>query len=510
MNSFPISVSQIAEGMNNASSALSAAGNSLDESVALLAAANVTVQNASKSSTALRTITARLRNSKAELDELGEEVMTTAKYQELLNMLTDNGVKIVDEATNKYNSTYEIMRQLSEVWGGLTDGVRAALTTQLAGVRNVDVFNSILTNFKETAVGAMDAMSNSAGTLSNAYDEYLNTAAAHIISLKAAWQELAQSAIDSGAVNSIIDAGKSIVEILNTVASSPVFKTISSIVEALFKLIGVLTKVANQTGLINTLLNSFAVFAAANGIFGGLDKIGDRLLKLSDTAKRGKDAMLGLAESSYAAGNMIKNIAIPATVAVAAISALYNGLKYISEWNVRIAENAGHAAEEYRKQAEQLAGDVEDVNKELETNSKRLEELYEKLNSGAITRAELAEINTLELTNDQLETKIALMKEEQQIAQENADLEKERQFQAQNRDKLYRDTSGGYAYTDYQMYLKNGLQEEAEKLLPQIEQGNAAQTLHSYGEELQRNVDRYEQLTGYQAKNLELTEDQKQ
>lgn len=42
-NNFPISVSQIAEGMKNASSALAAAGNSFDQSVALLTAANTTI-----------------------------------------------------------------------------------------------------------------------------------------------------------------------------------------------------------------------------------------------------------------------------------------------------------------------------------------------------------------------------------------------------------------------------------------------------------------------------------
>lgn len=69
-NNFPISVSQIAEGMTNASSALSAAGNSFEQSVALLTAANTTIQDASKSSTGLRTIAARIRNTTTELDEL--------------------------------------------------------------------------------------------------------------------------------------------------------------------------------------------------------------------------------------------------------------------------------------------------------------------------------------------------------------------------------------------------------------------------------------------------------
>ena len=43
-NNFPISVSQIAEGMNNASSMLAVAGNSFEESVALLTAANTTIE----------------------------------------------------------------------------------------------------------------------------------------------------------------------------------------------------------------------------------------------------------------------------------------------------------------------------------------------------------------------------------------------------------------------------------------------------------------------------------
>ena len=42
-NGFPISVSQIAEGLNNASSALAGAGNTFEQSVALLTAANTTV-----------------------------------------------------------------------------------------------------------------------------------------------------------------------------------------------------------------------------------------------------------------------------------------------------------------------------------------------------------------------------------------------------------------------------------------------------------------------------------
>ena len=86
-NHFPISVAQIAEGMTNAGSTLKVAGNSIEQSIALLTAANTSVQNVNKSSTGLRTIAARLRRSETELNELGETV-TTAKYQQMVDMLT--------------------------------------------------------------------------------------------------------------------------------------------------------------------------------------------------------------------------------------------------------------------------------------------------------------------------------------------------------------------------------------------------------------------------------------
>lgn len=132
-NGFPISVSQIAEGMTNASSALAAAGNSFDQSVALLTAANTTVQDAARSSTGLRTIAARLRNVKTELDDLGE-TMTEAKYQELVSSLTDAKVSLVDQ-NGELRSTYDILKDLAAVWDDLSSGEQAALATNIAGKR---------------------------------------------------------------------------------------------------------------------------------------------------------------------------------------------------------------------------------------------------------------------------------------------------------------------------------------------------------------------------------------
>lgn len=131
LNNFPISVSEIAEGMNNVSSTLAAAGNSFNQTVALLTGANATIQNISKASTGLRTIAARLRNTTTDLEELGED-MTDAKYDELVKKLTDLKVSLVD-VNGEYRSTYDIMADIAKQWENMSSMEQAALATAIAG-----------------------------------------------------------------------------------------------------------------------------------------------------------------------------------------------------------------------------------------------------------------------------------------------------------------------------------------------------------------------------------------
>ncbi len=213
-NNFPISVSEIAAGMNNASSALAAAGNSFEQSVALLTAANTTIQDAAKSSTGLRTIAARIRNTKTELDDLGE-VMTKANYEELVQMLTDAGVALTT-ANGEYRSTYDILSDIAAMWDKMDNMRQAALATALSGTRQQAVFYSIIEQFKE-ASGAMDAMANSSGALDKAFGIYLGSAQAHINQFKAAFEKLSSDFIQADFISGIVDFGRYLIEILDAI-----------------------------------------------------------------------------------------------------------------------------------------------------------------------------------------------------------------------------------------------------------------------------------------------------
>lgn len=214
-NGFPISVSEIASGMMNASSAMAAAGNSFDKSVALLAAANTTLQDANKSSTGLRTITARIRKTDSELNDLGE-AMTESAYEDLVGALTKYNVSLRD-ANGEYRDTYDIMKDIAAVWNEMTSSEQAALAELAAGNRQQTVFYSIIKNFDSVAAASMEAMGNAGGAMQDAYGEWMDSITAHIETFKAAFEGLANDLIQSDLLKGLIDIGTWFINIADTV-----------------------------------------------------------------------------------------------------------------------------------------------------------------------------------------------------------------------------------------------------------------------------------------------------
>ena len=211
-NNFPIGVAELAEGINNAGSMLASAGNSYEQMFALLTSANATVQDISKASTGLRTIAARIRNTTTELDDLGE-AMTKADYEGLISSLTQAKVALTD-SNGDFRSTYDILKDLAEVWNELSSIDQAAISKALAGTRQQNVLASILTQFQE-AENAMVSMDESAGTLSESYGIYLDSISAHVEQLKAAWVEFSNDFLNSDFIKGAVDTLSGILKILD-------------------------------------------------------------------------------------------------------------------------------------------------------------------------------------------------------------------------------------------------------------------------------------------------------
>lgn len=135
-NRFAITSQGIGEALRLSASALSEGGNSLDESIALITAANEVVNDPSSVGTALKTLTLRLRGSKTELEEMGEDVTgmatTTSALQAKLLALTGGKVDIMLDANTFKNST-QILREMAEAWEDMTDIQRASALELMGG-----------------------------------------------------------------------------------------------------------------------------------------------------------------------------------------------------------------------------------------------------------------------------------------------------------------------------------------------------------------------------------------
>ena len=204
MNEFAVSSAQIGSGLNESASALATANNSLEESAAMLTAITEITQDAASAGNALKTLSLRLRSTKAELTEMGEESEgafdTVAKMQEHIKGIT--GFDILNEKGD-YKSTYEIMRGIASVYEKLSDTERASLLESLAGKTRANQVAALLNNFK-TAEKALDASLNSMGTAVKENAIYLDSIEGRLASLKSTAQSTSQNLIDTQAIKTVV------------------------------------------------------------------------------------------------------------------------------------------------------------------------------------------------------------------------------------------------------------------------------------------------------------------
>lgn len=133
-NRFAVDARDLGAGVKDAGAAFAVAGNDFNQTVALLTATDEVMQNMSKSSTALRTVAARLRNTAETLSTMGEETDFAAesitKLQYQMRQLT--GVDIMLDA-DTFRSTYDILKDISLVWDEITDVQQADVLRLIGG-----------------------------------------------------------------------------------------------------------------------------------------------------------------------------------------------------------------------------------------------------------------------------------------------------------------------------------------------------------------------------------------
>lgn len=221
LNNFAISSTGIGEALLNSASSLHAAGNTLDESIALITAANEVVQSPEKVGTAMKTLSMYIRAAKVEAEEAGIETdgmaNSVSELREQILTLTRNRVDIM-ESDSDFKSTYQIVKELAAIWGTLKETEQAAITELIGGgVRNSNVLNALLKNFS-TAEEVVAKSMTSAGSAMEENEIFLESIQGKINQFTAAWQELSKTIFDSGFIKFIVEFGTVLLNTLNSIA----------------------------------------------------------------------------------------------------------------------------------------------------------------------------------------------------------------------------------------------------------------------------------------------------
>lgn len=229
-NNYAISTDGIATALQDSGSALVAAGNDFDKSVALVTAANSVVQDPSKVGAGLRTIALRLRGTTAEeLSSMGEDteglVETTSKLNSNIKSLTavngKAGISILDMNGN-YRDTYDILKDISQVWNDigkqdLADGQnrQAALLEMMAGKNRSNILASILQHPELLTDVYNDSANNYQNSAQNELNTYLDSIEAKTTKIKESWSQLWQSEGTTNTFKGLLDVGNGAVGLLN-------------------------------------------------------------------------------------------------------------------------------------------------------------------------------------------------------------------------------------------------------------------------------------------------------
>ena len=234
-NNFSISTSDLAQSLQRSSGALIAAGNDLDEAIALTTAANAIIQDPESTGSALKVISMRLRGTSVkEIEEAGEDtdgvIETVSKLEKKVKELTavngKLGVSILDVNGN-YKDTYEILQEIADVWEEIgeadkNDGMnrQAALLEALAGKVRSQTLASLLQN-PDMLREVYESSKVSEGSAQRENEEYLASIEAHIQILTAKWQEFWNSAINRDQINWILDRAGDLLDIAKEIGTIP-------------------------------------------------------------------------------------------------------------------------------------------------------------------------------------------------------------------------------------------------------------------------------------------------
>lgn len=395
------------------------------------------------------------------LEYIGDVEELSGKIADLTKTASKpGGISLfTDETKTTYKSTYQLLKDISEIYNELTDKQQAGLLEALAGKRQGQIVAATINNFSAVEE-ALKNMENSAGSAEAEMEIIRDSAEYAMNRLKETFTSLAQHSVSRGGLKDLINVGTTILEIVDGIVSQ-----IGLIPTILTTIFGIMSAKKNiQTGFFDAMIKDNGKIGfnfmgaqvgkgwserrtalkaemteyknAVNTLYNGM-KNGQQeteafknayvkamsssslaVQEFANKAKAGtattKDlnkatATLGKTANSTHRYVKLLNTAISMLTSMGismAINAIITGFQKLANW----VKDSKESANEYADEAKNIESQIEDINEQLVTTQKRINELKAIENPTIIEQEEL---DKLQKTNDELERMLKILQAEQ-------------------------------------------------------------------------------------------------
>lgn len=279
-NNYATTAADIGEAVKRSASALSLAGNSLEETAGMVTGITEVTQDPEKAGNSLKVLSMRLRGMKGELQDLGEEtdenVENLSQMQGKVLNLTHGKVNIFDN-TGDFKSTYEIMQGIADIYDDLTDSDKADLLETIAGKNRANEVAALIQNWDRVAQ-ATESAENSAGSAMAEQEKYANSLQGRLNSLTSSLQTISNTALDSGFLKGLVSGATEAINALNKVIDTiGIIPTVATVAGAAMSLSGKKFfdfHIDEQTGELKAFgKTAQTIFSSIKNAFSGIGQI---------------------------------------------------------------------------------------------------------------------------------------------------------------------------------------------------------------------------------------------
>lgn len=366
------------------SGVMNASNVTMEDSISMFVTINEVLRNAEMSSTALNTISMRIRG----LSEDGEAIDgLVPKLQKIYKTFT--GIDLTD-STGQVKNLTEVTSELNKVWENLTENEKQYIAQETAGVRQAKAFLTLMDNYNRV-LEVNGLAYNSAGSAMKEFTKWQDSLEGKMNNLESAIERFSTNALNSNFIKGIIDATTSIINFADACGGLvPVLLSVGTVLTSL-KLISLIKDIDTLTGVTLKLVG----VVKGLGAFGTLGIAGIAVTGIMGIAY----AFNKLKNSAEEAINKAKEKITELNDELSNINSSRNTFNNLSNEYNTLVKNTNKTTEETKRFYE--------VQNQLKEILPTLNGYYDEQGNFIITNAN----NTYEL-NKQMEEYIRLKKEE--------------------------------------------------------------------------------------------------